>query len=1117
MTIFLRRIVFGLMLGMLLIPLLSFGSPRNSQVAGRALSLLAKPKIVEGASAKLWSGSTVADLEAAIQDGDEKTWVVLTPESRDSQLGVGLQWSSPERINGLRVAYATLNGSAYEAVPDFQSLEVWDGDRWRSLDYKIRIDYSQGGEFAPYQKSGLVSWDYNFDSVVAHGIRLLLHRASSPVRWDQRYVIREMQAYFSAVEARQLPKVVVVGRPSEGEQDEASVNWSSSEAGAVQSQDEKGMVISWPRPRMVNELILPLKELPGPLQWWDGQEWEDIEISQLHTGSSDEPSLKVLFSPVAIRKMRLVGLNASPHSQVRLGRSASEYFDRVYQSGRDLLMERILNHEEEPDFASVASLLLPLDMQTSVIGRPGDSVECMVHWNGTVVEIENGDKGAWNSGAKERVPGKEQWIDRWFAFAADGELFGEDPDRTSGAYLDGFMPAVLTRYAKEGVQFEQEIFTSAPGDSLYAQVVTLRVSNPGNTTRKTGFSVILGRRKSAEAGHHRGPGGVSPGPMSFAPLETGYRTEPGSKAVRNQTGEIILYADTPFQWGGTPQENTLLYPLQLNAGQVKEFHFILPSVNAPVKDLLKVERVKVNESREQFRSYWRQLLEGKGRLDLPEQPLNDLYKSLLAQAMIILRDDDRLKYGAYWYESYFGVEEGWPLVALAQFGHGDQARQGIEVMLSPELMDKSNYHHQYRSGLEPMYTAQVYRLVRDRQWLRTIKPRLVETAEWIMDARHRTEGKKKEFHGLLPKHAYGGDIHTPAYSLYSNATCWRGLQDIGLLMEELGDHDLGKKYLREAEEYRRSIGQIVLKTTNQEVSPPFVPLSLDIGAEDNKDFKKVETPYPFIPSDPLGNYWILFAPLLLETGVFPADSLPARWITSYMEQHGGLLAGLARFYRGVDHIYGFGYPLQLYERGERKKFLASVYSVLAHGCARDNFTSPEVAGVFPLRTENLISRLAFGKYIWNWDLYSRGWMQEGFGVSIGSEPLSAGSGMALQLIRKMVINEELDADSKPTGTLDLLKMAPAAWLKDGKNIRVERMPTFFGEVDLAVRSQLAEKRISGRFNLPAAGSVKKAMLWLRHPDNLPIRGVRVNGRGWTEFTAESVALPSGAGEFEVEF
>jgi len=1101
----------ALALAVSLCPLMLVARP-----AARAYRPSAVRQPLTGAAAKLWRDSGVEDVSDAIMDGDEKTFVILTPEKRDSRLGVGLQWPLPEKIDALRVTYATLNGTVYDVLPDSQFLEFWDGNQWRSLDCTVQIDYREEGKFAPYQKSGLVSWDYRFDSVQAQGIRLILHKTPSPIRWDQHYVIREMKPYFSAGSRPQKAKFVVLGRPKRN--GELTTNLAASETGAVRSQDAEGTVVSWSRETLIDELLLMRKELPGPVQWWDGLQWREIQIVRVETPSSGSPSLVASFLPLAVKKLRLVGLPASAPLQIRLGQSARQYFDRVYHSGPDMLMERILGSRDEPDLASVASLLLPLDMHTSVIGRPGDGVECMVHWNGTMVEIEQGDRGAWNTGAKEIVPGKEEWIDRWFAFAANNELFGTDVNSTVRSYLDGYLPAALTRYSKDGIQFELEAFTTMPGDSVYANLVTVRVTNPGKQTKQASFSVLMGLRPSARAGHRRASTGKAPSPMNFQPANTSYRLEGNGKKVTKDSGEIVLYAKTPGQWGGTPVENILSYPLQLKPGQTRQIHFIFPSVNTVLKDHSLLEDLNVEKSREGFRKYWRKVLEEQAGLDLPEKPLNDLYKNLLAQCMIILMDGHKLKYGAYWYESYFGLEEGWPIVALAQFGRGEEAMQSIKLMLSPELMDKSNYHHQYRSGLAPMYAAQVSRLIRDRTWLQQIKARLIETADWIMKARHQKEGKPEEFYGLLPRHAYGGDIGTPAYSLYSNATCWRGLQDIGLLMRDLGENLLADKYLSDAQDYRKTIHQFVERTANQEVSPPFVPLAAEIGNPQSKDYKKVETPYPFIPSDPLGNYWILFAPLLLETGIFAADSTPAQWITSYMEQNGGLLAGLARFYRGVDHIYGFGYPLQLYERAEHKKFLASLYSILAHGHSRDNYTSPEVGGVFPLRTDNVAFQERFREYQWKWDLYHRGWMEEDFGRSVGSEPLSAGAGMALQLIRKLVLNEELDAEARPTGTLDLLKMAPARWLEDGKRIVIQQMPSFFGEINLTLHSELARGIISGRFEAPPGSSLTKTVLWLRHPDGRQIRSVKLNERGWSDFKSDSLMLPvSGVSEFEVRF
>src|SRR5262249_25285271 len=166
----------------------------------------------------------------------------------------------------------------------------------------------------------------------------------------------------------------------------------------------------------------------------------------------------------------------------------------------------------------------------------------------------------------------------------------------------------------------------------------------------------------------------------------------------------------------------------------------------------------------------------------------------------------------------------------------------------------------------------------------------------------------------------------------------------------------------------------------------------------------------------------------------------------------------------------------------------------------------EVAGVFPLRTSNLAAQQRYRDTLWNWDLYGQGWMEGEFGNAVGAEPLSAGAGMALQLIRKMLINEELDSNCEPTGKLELMRMAPSTWLENGKRISIEDMPTAFGAVTLTVQSQLSQNKISGRFIAPSVSSLKKVSLWLRHPAGLPIKAVVSNGQAQSDFTVDSISL-----------
>jgi hypothetical protein len=811
-----------------------------------------------------------------------------------------------------------------------------------------------------------------------------------------------------------------------------------------------------------------------------------------------DSSLVYKFTPLAVRGLRIPAGRAQ-ETEAYLDTDAKTYFRGVYGSGEDVLMTRLLRHGAEPSFERVASLLLPLDFQKTAIGRVSNDVETMVLWNGTLLMVENQSEQ------------KSPRVDRWFAMACgkDGELLGTRPADVNKQYVAGYLPGVVTTYQAQGVQFTERAFVTAPDDLAYVTALELEVKNEGLRPVDTQVSIVLGRRMSSSDAEYGERGSMPPNPLNFDPMKTGYSFESATCVVRNAEGEIVLYADKAGTWCGTPWENVLSFPLKLGAKDAHKIHFFIPNVTAREQDANKLAGLDFDHSLAKFTAYWeQQLSQGRMRLRLPETRLNGLYKNLLAQALITLRHDNELKYGAYWYEEYFGVEEGWPLVALAQYGFDEESKRDAEIMLSAKNMDKSNYHHQYRNGLDPWYALQVSHLCGDTAWLNSIAPRLTEAAEWTIKVRRQTEGRDDLTRGLLPKHAYGGDIQTPAYSLYSNATCWRGLLETGLALRQLGQSDLAKKYLSEAADYRRRINAVCDQIVDRSVSPPFLPMALEIGDPTQPGYKPRESAYPFVVEDPLGNYWSLFTSLFLETGIFPSAGERAGWIVEHLEKRGGLLAGLGRFYDGLDHIYGFGYALTLLERQEREKFLATFYAVLAHGMSRDTFSSPEAAGVFPLRVSNLSMEAAYRDNLWRWaayNLYADG--NPAWANAYGSEPLSAGAGVALQLLRNMLILEEKDESREPTGRLILANLIPRRWLEDGQQWEVENAPTYFGQLSFSIRSQVKRGRIEVDVVPPHRSPPVEIVIRLPHPSGASIKRVEVNGQAWTRFGKEEVRLP----------
>jgi len=165
-------------------------------------------------------------------------------------------------------------------------------------------------------------------------------------------------------------------------------------------------------------------------------------------------------------------------------------------------------------------------------------------------------------------------------------------------------------------------------------------------------------------------------PFSQDPLATGYKLDKDTKTVRDEHGFVMLKASRPGKWEGTPRENQLAYTFRLAPGEKRSLAFFVPSVDAPLKSMPPSSPI---EELSAFKTYWTQLIDAGAKVDVPEPPINDMVRNWLAQAHIITLDGDQVRYGAYAYEPYFGVEEGWPAVALAQFGQEAAAEAGRGV------------------------------------------------------------------------------------------------------------------------------------------------------------------------------------------------------------------------------------------------------------------------------------------------------------------------------------------------------------------------------------------------------------------------------------------------------
>lgn len=322
------------------------------------------------------------------------------------------------------------------------------------------------------------------------------------------------------------------------------------------------------------------------------------------------------------------------------------------------------------------------------------------------------------------------------------------------------------------------------------------------------------------------------------------------------------------------------------------------------------------------------------------------------------------------------------------------------------------------------------------------------------------------------------------------------MRDTGLALKELGDETAGDRLLTGAAEYRQRILWVCDQIYRREARVSFLPFSVyDRGEEPGS-----------------GNYYQLFAPLMLDTGVLPRRGQEYHWVTEYLEKTGRLFAGQGRFgaLLGLDAHYTLGYVRGLLLESKGDEFLAAVACHLAMSMDPDVYSMPEVThfyGTARQRRQDELSALTD----WYFAPFPRSTEWWTF-----ADPSTAGPGVVLQYLRNMLVCEELNPDDLPTGNLWVCPGIPREWLAGQEPIAAEGMPTFFGPVSFRIEPQPEERKIRATVVPPSGKSLTQVTLWLRLPDGERIRQVTVNGKPWTEFSPDREAVYlSGAAEYQV--
>ena len=636
------------------------------------------------------------------------------------------------------------------------------------------------------------------------------------------------------------------------------------------------------------------------------------------------------------------------------------------------------------------------------------------------------------------------------------ERFGLDPKRLSEpALYQGYQPILMVDYQDaQGVNYHHQSFaTYITETAALASFVRLEIDKSKSEAKETELKIKIG--------------------------EGGLKLE-NNRLVKEGKTYFLL------QKGVEYKEPFLTYKVKLSKDPTSIY---IVRLNTPetVDDFM-VDEARFIKERESVCAKTDELLSSGVIFEVPEKMVMDAQKNLLFQNLLMTY---RYSIGSSYHDNWYPFESGESLKYLGEFGFLDHYRENLQMLIPKDF--RGDNERMMDWGFKFIYAAHYYLLSEDRAFIENNRAYFDQWLEGITARRDAD-----------PKHLLGksrqGDIHTPRYYTYAVACVWRGLMDMGYVYSQLG-YPESEQFIQLANELSVAF---IKEYDKAKVEMPdgsiFYP---NVLVED------VPAPYSPITFSKLGSYWnLLMQGMTLNSRIIDLRSEEMEKIISYIFLHGGRFLGLTTFnyypvavgsfmkdglpgYKttGADNVYGSATLDVLTSQDLAEQMVLSFYGKLAHGMTRGTFVAGEgdAYGVYP------------GEYY----------------RSMYMSPMNTNNALFLKILHEMLIFTYFNQQGKPDELL-LNHFTPRAWLEDGKEIRVRRAPTPFGEVSFHIKSYLRQNKMEGTVQLPTRSIPHKIRIRLRAPGERKIKEVSINGTSYKRFDNETVDLTGLTGKLEIE-
>ncbi|MFL6352289.1 MAG: hypothetical protein ACJ74Z_10625 [Bryobacteraceae bacterium] len=797
-------------------------------------------------------------------------------------------------------------------------------------------------------------------------------------------------------------------------------------------------------------------------------------------------------------------------------------FRSFVESGRmrvgDDIMSRV-SREPEQSLQRATSQIPKLAMTSRLgshrlryypLGFPGSREKYGLDYNGNLFISKKSSKAM-----KEDLAGMLWEGDQIYFRLGTGDMpdFRERENSARQELLEGWLPLVNTHWADGGLLFEEQAYSTlldAPlddqrlrGNEPSVTFLKLRVGNPQSHAARAHIWFMVSPRE--ELRYDRGlllGAANSQGPYAHPRLRAKLQSAEGSIKIQSVPGRA---APLEGQSAGSNEAEAAVWTVDLPAAASSTLSITVPfRTFESTADQARIRRYEFGARRDETLDYWRKQSRAGVHMRVPDAEFNRFQMSALQHILVTTEKDLKTGYdicpcGTYDY-NMFANETALQVRLLDMRGLHDLAWRCLKPIVELQgskpapgrFKDTSAMFHGVRVDADHDYThsgynlnhgwilwalAEHYFFTRDKAWLRTVMPRIVRAADWIIKERQAT---KSYLGGHSPAPEYGllpagqlEDNEDFEYWFAVNGYAYRGLSAASQALSDTNPAT-SLRLAHEAAEYREDIRNATFRAM---AITPVVPLR-------DGTWVPAVPPRTSLHGRDLG--WIrniLYGSLtLVDCGVFTPSEPVATWILQdyednlFMAEDSMAVPERDWFSRGAITLQPnlVNTPAVYMQRNQTPQALRALYNTFAVSYYRDLAAYTE-------------------------------WVPS---LGLGGGPFFKTSDEAafLTFVRLMLVREQ-------GNSLCLNCGAPRQWLRQGAVIEILQAPTYLGHVGFRIESREQDGFVDATVTFPPDLRAQQIELRMRHPEGKKISTVHVDGKNWDGFDAAnaSIVLPVSTG------